>query len=123
MLVEDDPDVRHVCEEVLRQHGYRVLCASDGAEALRVAEHHGQAIDLLVSDLVMMGMNGRSLFERLRLRQRGLRALFISGYNEEALQGSSGEDLGGELLPKPFTPGTLAQRVRAALDGVTEAAH
>ncbi|MEK7469761.1 MAG: ATP-binding protein [Planctomycetota bacterium] len=122
MLVDDDPAVRHVCEEALRHQGYQVLCASDGTDALCVAKSHVAAIDLLVSDLVMKGMNGRMLFERLRLQRPGLRVLFISGYNEEALQGASMENLEGGLLQKPFTPGKLARRVRAALDGVTDLA-
>jgi two-component system, cell cycle sensor histidine kinase and response regulator CckA len=122
MLVEDDPAVRHVCEEVLRQHGYRVLCASDGMDALGVADRNGTRIDLLVSDLVMKGMGGQALFERLRLRHPGLRVLFMSGYNEDELHGRSIQSPEGTLLRKPFKPVKLARRVRAALDGPREAA-
>ncbi|KAF0245345.1 MAG: putative hybrid histidine [Planctomycetota bacterium] len=123
MLVEDDPAVRRVCAQALRQQGYQVLCACDGIDALAVAERQGYAIDLLVSDLVMNGMGGQALYERLQSRKPALRVLFMSGYNsEEKLRSGAIESEKSELLPKPFAPGILAQRVRAALDDMKEAA-
>lgn len=117
MLVEDDANVRRVCEETLTQHGYRVLSADSGSEALAVAERHTGTIDLLVSDIVMQGMSGRSLFDRLKLLHSGLRGLFISGYNDEALLRGSSGPVEGQLLRKPFAPAKLAFRVREALLG------
>jgi CheY-like chemotaxis protein len=115
MLVEDDPNVRKVCEEALTQHGYRVLAAESGSAALAIAERHGGAIDLLVSDIVMQGMSGRALFEKLKGTHQGLRGLFMSGYNDEALLRGSTGPFGGRLLRKPFAPGKLARRVHEAL--------
>lgn len=116
LLVEDDPNVRRVCEEALSQQGYHVVAAGSGNEALSLAESHDGTIDLVVSDLVMHGMSGQALFEKLRARHAGLRGLFISGYNDEALLRGSSGPLEGQLLRKPFAPGKLARRVRAALE-------
>lgn len=115
LLVEDDLNVRRVCEETLTQHGYRVLSAECGSTALAIAERHEGAIDLLVSDIVMQGMSGRALFDRLKPLHSGLRGLFISGYNDHALLHGSSNLLEGQLLRKPFAPAKLARRVRAAL--------
>lgn len=117
MLVEDDANVRRVCEATLTQHGYRVLSAESGSEALAIAERHEGPIDLLVSDIIMQGMSGRSLFDRLRLLHSGMRSLFISGYNDEVLMRGSSGPVEGQLLRKPFAPAKLALRVREALTG------
>ena len=115
LLVEDEDAVRALAREVLRRHGYLVLEARHGVDALRVAEGHGAVIHLLITDVVMPQMSGRELAERLHLVRPATRTLFMSGYTDHALLP---EDLtpGAEFLQKPFTPEVFAQKVRRLLD-------
>ena len=115
LLVEDEDAVRALAREVLRRHGYVVLEARHGVDALSVAERHADAIHLLVTDVVMPHMSGRALSERLAGARPQMKTLFMSGYTDHALLP---EDLtpGGEFLQKPFTPEALAGRVRHLLD-------
>jgi PAS domain S-box-containing protein len=115
LVVEDDPNVRHIVRTILEGYGYTVLEASDGEAALRLAESHAGPIDLLLSDVVMPGIGGRELARTLTGRARLSRVLFMSGYEgESALLGS--DAVSGPLLSKPFTPRQLATRVRDVLD-------
>src|SRR5439155_6691431 len=85
LLVEDEPVVRSLVRHTLVQRGYRVLEAGSGAEALdRVGGHAGQ-VDLLITDVVMPGMSGRELADRILAARPGTRVLFISGYTDESL--------------------------------------
>jgi CheY-like chemotaxis protein len=121
LLVEDDAPVRRLAEKVLRDAGYRVLEASSGEEALRLAsDGTGASLDLLVTDMVMPGMSGAELAERVRALRPSLPVLYVSGYAEQgaALQGRVGA--GAAYLPKPFTPAALSQEIRRLLDGRTE---
>ena len=115
LLVEDEDAVRALAREVLRRHGYVVLEACHGVDALRVAERHADKIHLLVTDVVMPHMSGRKLAERLAEMRPGLKTLFMSGYTDHALLP---EDVtpGAEFLQKPFTPDVLARRVRRILE-------
>ena len=115
LLVEDEDAVRALAREVLRRHGYLVLEARHGVDALRVAEAHGAVIHLLITDVVMPQMSGRELAERLHIVRPATRTLFMSGYTDHALLP---EDLtpGAEFLQKPFTPEVFAQKVRRLLD-------
>jgi CheY-like chemotaxis protein len=101
---------------VLENHGYKVLEACDGADALRLCEAHAGRIDLMVSDVIMPNLSGCRLAERLKTLQPGLRILFLSGYTHEAIAHHGVLDLQGELLQKPFLPDTLACKVREVLD-------
>lgn len=115
LLVEDDPMVRQVAMRVLQQVGYTLLEATDGMDALCVAQRHGGRIDLLLTDMVMPQMNGTVLAERLRAVQPQLKVLFISGYSDD-LPGQQG--LAGQkdaVLQKPFTPDLLIQTVHDVL--------
>jgi two-component system cell cycle sensor histidine kinase/response regulator CckA len=116
LVVEDDSSVRAVTVRALRGAGHRVLVASDGPEALAVAEQHGGTLHLVVTDVVMPGMSGRAVVDSLRRRRPGLRALFVSGYPQEVIARRGVLDGGIEFLAKPFTPATLTARVRAVLD-------
>jgi two-component system cell cycle sensor histidine kinase/response regulator CckA len=115
LVVEDERPVRRLVARVLERRGYRVLQAEDGEEALALARQVGAPIDLMVVDLVMPGLNGREVAERLTPSQPGMAVVFISGYtaDEVVRQGIvAGEH---EFLPKPFTPDILAEKVATVL--------
>jgi CheY-like chemotaxis protein len=115
LLVEDEEVVRNLTLRILADSGYEVLEASSGEEALRVAGGHDGRIDLLVTDVVMSGMNGRELADRLLDDRPDTLVLYMSGYTEDAViqRGVSGERA---FLGKPFTPGELTRTVRQVLD-------
>ena len=116
LLAEDEAGVRQLATRVLSRMGLTVIAASSGEEAIELSESHSGPVDLLLTDLVMGGIDGRVTAERLRARRPGVRVLFMSGYSEVAM--SLGDFDGGRstLLPKPFTADVLAARVREALD-------
>jgi hypothetical protein len=115
LVVEDDAFVRPLVALTLESAGYRVLVAADGEEALRVAERHGGAIDLLVTDVVLPGLRGPEVARRLAGQRPGLPVLFVSGYSPEALERQGDGEPAANLLPKPFTPAALLERVHALL--------
>jgi PAS domain S-box-containing protein len=115
LLVEDEDAVRELVRNVLRENGYRVLEASRGEEALELSELFAGRIDLLVTDVVMPGMNGRELARRLVSSRPQVKVLYISGYADNAVWYPGGLDAGGAFLQKPFTPEALARKVREAL--------
>jgi len=116
LLVEDEHTVRAIARSALTRRGYRVLTAADAAEALAIARAYPGPIHLLLTDVVMPGMGGRELAEQMVAERLGVRVLFMSGYTEDEVlhRGVSAEAMA--FLPKPFTPETLASRVRAVLD-------
>lgn len=115
LLVEDDPGVRMLAERVMKGYGYKVVVASSPAEALRAITDELGRFDLLMTDLVMPGMNGRELAQTLTSVQPGLRVLFTSGYTSDQALRRQVESEGGELLKKPFAPQELDRAVRRAL--------
>ncbi len=116
LLVEDDEQVRHLAHTILRIRGYDVLVAKDGRQALDVI-NEGSAIDLLLSDVIMPGLNGPELFKRAAEKLPGLKVLFMSGYTNGLIvyHDILGEDV--EFLPKPFTSQGLLKKVREVLEG------
>jgi two-component system cell cycle sensor histidine kinase/response regulator CckA len=117
LLVEDEPAVRELASLILSELGYRVLTASHGVDALRVAESCGaEAIDLLLTDVVMPEMGGKELTERLAARHRNLRVLFTSGYTAEAIARRGVLERGIAFLQKPYSSVALARKVREVLD-------
>ena len=116
LLVEDEPAVRTVAREALRTQGYTVLDAADADSALQVAAAYEGGIALLVTDVVMPGMSGRGLADRLVALRPQLRVLFVSGYAGDALQVHGVPEEGLNFLQKPFTPDGLAVKVREVLD-------
>ncbi len=116
LAVEDEPLVREVTARALRSGGYRVVTAAGGVEALEAAARLGGELGLLVTDVVMPGMDGRALADELRRRHPGLKVLFVSGYTQDVISHHGVLDAGVELLQKPFTPAALLDRVRAILD-------
>ena len=115
LVVEDDRAVRIFVSRVLRQYGYEVIEAGTADEALALADGRSGPIDLLVSDVIMPGMNGLQLARKLRERQPGLPALFISGYTKNAIPNRDLVAADIDLLTKPFDPDELAARVQRAL--------
>ena len=115
LIVEDQDAVRGLARTILNQHGYRVLEAANGLEAQVVARGHAGEIDLLLTDVVMPGMDGRLLSERLRKSRPNLRVLLMSGYAEDVLADRGGH-AGLDYIQKPFAPGELAAKVREILD-------
>ena len=115
LVVEDSPQLRTLIREVLELHGYQVLDAPNGQEALAVAARPGTHVDLLLTDVIMPGMNGRELADQLSARQPGLKVVFASGYTADALT-RYGVEQGSGYLQKPFSPKVLATKVREILD-------
>jgi hemerythrin-like metal-binding protein len=116
LLVEDDAQVRRIAVRALQAAGYRAIVASTGREALDLAEREGSEFDLLLTDVIMPGLNGRELAETLRRRRPNLRVLYMSGYTQDVISQAGVLDSGIEFLPKPFTPELLQESVRRALD-------
>lgn len=116
LLVDDDDRVRATAERILRARGYNILSAPSAEHALALSIQHQGPIALLISDLVMPGMSGPELAERLRLARPELAILFMSGFSEQAVVERARAE-GAGFLQKPFTPDTLAVRVRQLLDG------
>jgi len=120
LLVEDEPDVRQVTRVILEVHGYRVLEASDGRQALELWQQHRETIQLLFTDMVMPeGMSGRELSQRLRADRPQLKVLYTSGYSAEL----AGQELppGASFLQKPCSAELLLETVRRCLDAPSEA--
>jgi two-component system cell cycle sensor histidine kinase/response regulator CckA len=115
LVVEDEDAVRYLACRVLRSNGYRVLEAADPADALLMVQAEAQPIDLLVTDIVMPGMSGPALAERLVAARPDLKVLYITGYAEEAIEREGALPASGALLEKPFTAQQLAERVRRSL--------
>jgi len=111
LVVEDEPTIRHLIDEVLGEAGFTVTNAGDGASGLRVVES-GAPIELLVTDVGLPnGMNGRQLADAARALRPGLKVLFITGYAENAAVGNGHLEPGMELLTKPFSMEALAAKV------------
>ncbi|MCU0680836.1 MAG: ATP-binding protein [Polyangiaceae bacterium] len=116
LLVEDENQVRQVARGILQRQGYRVLEAENAGEALLLCEQHAGPIDLLLSDVVMPLVSGPELARRLGRSRPGLKILCMSGYTDEAVIRHGALDPGIAFIQKPFTPESLARRVRDVLD-------
>jgi len=110
LLVEDEDGVRRVVETMLKRRGYQVLASPSPADAMAVAEAHSGTIDLLITDMVMPGMNGRKMAEHLVTTRPDMRVLYVSGYSDpvETMEGTA-------FLQKPFTAEELAHKISEVL--------
>ncbi|AMV29198.1 Blue-light-activated protein [Gemmata sp. SH-PL17] len=117
LLVEDDAGVRGVAKIALRTHGYEVLEADCGADAVRVIARHPGVIHLLITDVVMPGVGGREVAEAVRARYPGVKVVYMSGYTDDAVVRHGIGAATDAFLQKPFTPFSLARKVREVLDG------
>jgi two-component system, cell cycle sensor histidine kinase and response regulator CckA len=116
LLVEDEEYVRSLVRRSLQSKGYLVLEARSGQDALHVAQEHQGPIHLLITDVVMPGMSGRELAERLTPLRREMKTLYMSGYADDSILHHGVLDAGGALLQKPFTAAALASKVRQVLE-------
>jgi two-component system, cell cycle sensor histidine kinase and response regulator CckA len=117
LVVEDEGGIRALVRKILKRQGYQVLEASSGDEAMKVLAENGHKVDLLLTDVMMPGMNGVELSQRALLSHGGLKVLFVSGYTDESVLEAGQFPPGTAFLQKPFTLGSLLGKVREVLDG------
>jgi two-component system cell cycle sensor histidine kinase/response regulator CckA len=116
LVAEDQNELRRLVCRSLSSQGYDVLDASDGLSALRLSESHEGPIHLIVTDVIMEGMNGRELYERISEKRRGIRVVFMSGYAGNVITQYGLPEHDMDLLQKPFSSQTLVSKVREVLD-------
>jgi PAS domain S-box-containing protein len=121
LLVEDEPAVRGLVHETLRLHGYTVLEARHGIEALLTSAKYVEPIHLLLTDVVMPQMSGPEVAEKILTVRPGIKVLYMSGYPDHPVFDQGGVSRQAGFLPKPFSPHVLAQKVREVLDDVKAA--
>jgi DNA-binding NtrC family response regulator len=117
LLVEDEAAVRSSARRLLERHGYEVVEARHGRDALRILDEGGRKIDLVITDLVMPEMGGREMVERVRAHHPAMKVLFMSGYSERAVTSDGTMPPGTGFVEKPFTVEQLIRRTREILDG------
>ena len=115
LIVEDEEQLASLIEEVLADQGYKVFCTSSPGDAYEILKHHGEEIDLLLTDVIMPRESGPELFTQLSQRSPSLRVLYMSGYTDRALVQSDLLKPGIAFLQKPFSPDELGLKVREAL--------
>jgi signal transduction histidine kinase/DNA-binding NarL/FixJ family response regulator len=118
LLVEDEANLRYLARQFLEKQGYRVLDAADGALAMQIALAHEGTIHLLLTDVIMPGMNGRELAQRVLQLRPSVKVLYMSGYTENVIGQNGTLDAGVRLLQKPFTLRDLKAKVREVLDSI-----
>jgi two-component system, chemotaxis family, CheB/CheR fusion protein len=116
LLVEDEPMVRRLSQEILEEAGYRVAPAANGLEALQILKSFKDPIHLLLTDVILPQMSGRELADRIAQQRPEVRVLFMTGHTEDAIVHHGVLEPGIALLQKPFTPPALVQKVRSVLD-------
>jgi CheY-like chemotaxis protein len=117
LLVEDETPVRESVRRLLEAHGYTVIEARDGADALQLYDLNTTGIDLVLTDVAMPVMGGYELVQQLRARQSDIRVLFMSGYAEKPLGSNGMLGSGTGYVAKPFSVNTLMKRLREVLEG------
>jgi CheY-like chemotaxis protein len=116
LVAEDQGNVRDMVSEMLRARGYSVLTASDGLKALEISGSHSGPIQLLLTDIVMPGLNGKSLYEKVKASRKDIKVLFMSGYTNNLLGGEIQPSPGVDFIQKPFTLDKLLVKLRGVLD-------
>ena len=116
LVVEDENALRHVAKRILESAGYTVLVAANGGEALLLAERHDGPVDLILTDVVMPGMNGRELAARLAAIRPRMKVLYTSGYTDDAIVQHGVLDPEMRFISKPYKIEELARKIRDVLD-------
>ena len=116
LLVEDEESVRTLTRSLLEEAGYTVIEASNGTHALEIAGRHSGSIHLLLTDVVMPGMNGRALAQKMIAVRPKTRVLYLSGYTGSFSSDGELFEAGASLVQKPFSRATLLRKLREALD-------
>jgi two-component system, cell cycle sensor histidine kinase and response regulator CckA len=116
LLVEDEANLRYLARQYLEKQGYKVIEAADGAVAMQIAVAHESVIHLLLTDVIMPGMNGRELAQRISEIRPNVKVLYMSGYTENVIGQDGTLDAGVRLLQKPFNLRDLRSKVREVLD-------
>jgi CheY-like chemotaxis protein len=120
LFVEDDPAVRRIGARILANGRYRVLDAGGGLEALQLAASYDAPIHLLLTDVVMPGMNGRELADCLRVIRPSLQVLYSSGYTDDVIVDLENVQERLNFIPKPYSIAALGMKIREVLDGSRE---
>jgi two-component system, cell cycle sensor histidine kinase and response regulator CckA len=118
LIVENESAIRHLLQVALRRNGYTVLAAESGREALQLVRNHAGPLHLMITDVMMPDMDGPELVRQLSTIRPDTRTLFMSGYMDDTLGERGILSTNANFIQKPFSPGTIAQRVREILDGV-----
>jgi CheY-like chemotaxis protein len=116
LIVEDDENLRHILQRTLEGDGFSVFSAAESAEALRLCQQQNRTIDLVVSDIVMPGLNGLELSERIRAARPETKFLFITGFGDQFPELGELIKSGANILEKPFLPSELLRKVEDTLD-------
>ena len=116
LVAEDEEPVRALVREVLHRSGYTVFEASGGEEAISLSQRHPEPIHLLLTDLVMPGIGGRILADRLAPLRPAMKVLYMSGYTDDEMMREAVQQAAVAFLPKPFSADTLLRKVRDVLD-------
>jgi CheY-like chemotaxis protein len=119
LTVEDEDAMREVTRRILARNGYRTITCSSGDEALERARQHDGDLRLLLTDVVMPGMLGRELADKLRAVRPSIPVLYMSGYDHQTLTTQGIIDPGVVVIPKPFSEPTLIAKIREVLDSPT----
>jgi CheY-like chemotaxis protein len=117
LVVEDENEVRRLTRTILESYGYRVLEAANGEEAVNVSENHSGEIHILVTDVILPGMDGKVVSDRLRALRPKLKVVYMSGYPDDIISPRGIVERDVAYLLKPFRPDVLAAKVREVLEG------
>jgi two-component system, cell cycle sensor histidine kinase and response regulator CckA len=125
LLVEDDEMVRALTQAILERYGYTVLATRTVRDAMCFAEADPRPVHLLLTDTIMPGMNGPELAKQLLVIRSHIKVLYMSGYTDKVFPNSGSPEPGTRFIQKPFTPQTLARKVRDVLNAIppTSTAH
>ena len=115
LIVEDDEHVRQLATTILSMHGYHVLTAGDGEDAVEMFNHFDGTIDMLLTDVILPGMNGKALSEKLTRRVPGLKTIYMSGYPANVINSMALQKEGGAFIQKPFTRSALLEKIKDVL--------
>lgn len=116
LLAEDESALREYAKDVLEHHGYKVITAENGEDAVEKYKTYSNSIDLLILDVIMPKKNGKEAYDEVKRQRPDMKALFMSGYTANIIHSKGVLDVGLELIAKPFTPSSLLKKVRGVLD-------